>query len=459
MGSGLSLREPRNDSDQGLSISRRMGERMAFESKLRSADMLSGSHSRVMTTASLPAQPRLPAPFVRLARSNLAAQFSEQVALAAAPLVAVLALGAGAAETGVLQTVQTLPFLVLSLPAGVLVDRMSRRRLMVGAEALRAVSLLATLVLLVSGTLGLPALAALGCVGALGTVVYSVAAPALVPGLVGREALSAANRWLELARSAAFSAGPAIGGAIVGWMGAASAYGLATMLSGAAVLLLAGLPEPAAASRVRRRVLDDLREGAGFVLRHPLLRPVLVTSVFFNLAWFILQAVYVAYAVDRIGLTATGIGLTLGAYGAGMVVGAALAPRLARHVPFGGLIGAGPLSALAASCLMLLTVLVPSGLLAGASFFLFGAGPILWSITTTTLRQAVTPDALLGRVSAIVMTASFGVRPIGAAIGTVLAASVGVEACLWASTAAFALQFAILFASPVLRLSRQPEPA
>ena len=90
-------------------------------------------------------------------------------------------------------------------------------------------------------------------------------------------------------------------------------------------------------------------------------------------------------------------------------------------------------------------------------FFLFGAGPILWTIATTTLRQAVTPNALLGRVSAVIVTATFGARPVGALIGAALASRVGVEACLWVSSVGFAVQFVVLFASPVRRLRRQPE--
>src|SRR4029434_8290902 len=90
-------------------------------------------------------EPRLPAAFNRLAWSNLAAQSAEQIGLAAAPLVAVLALGAGAGEAGLLQTAQTLPFLLLAVPAGVLADRSSRRGLMVGAEGLRVLSLLGIL--------------------------------------------------------------------------------------------------------------------------------------------------------------------------------------------------------------------------------------------------------------------------------------------------------------------------
>lgn len=399
----------------------------------------------------------LPSAFRRLAASNLAAQFSEQMALAAAPLVAVLALGASAAQTGYLQTAQTLPFLLLSLPAGVLADRMSRRALMTAAECVRAASLLGLLALLATGGLNLGWLAALGFLGAVGTVAYNVAAPALVPRLVAPAELASANRWLELARSTAFSAGPAAGGALVGWMGAPSAYVLATVLSLLAALLLAGLPHDRPGPAPRRRLLEELREGAAFVLTHPLLRPVLVTAVFFNTAWFVLQAVYVAYAIERLGLSAAAVGLTLGVYGGGMVAGALLAPWLAQRLSFGGMIAVGPLAALIASVILLSTLVYPSGAWAAAGFFLFGAGPILWTITTTTLRQAITPNALLGRVSAVILTATFGARPVGALIGAALAARVGVEACLWVSTAGFAVQFVVLYTSPVLRLRSQPE--
>jgi predicted MFS family arabinose efflux permease len=401
----------------------------------------------------------LPAAFIRIAWSNLAAQLSEQIALAAAPLVAVLALGADAAGTGLLQTAQTLPFLLLSIPAGVLADRSSQRRLMVGSEALRTLSLLTVLLLIVSGAINLPLLAGLGFVGAIGTVCYNVAAPAFVPTLVPREQLGAANRWLELARSVAYSAGPAVGGAIVGWTGAPAAYVLATVLSLCAVFFLAGLPETTKSFRPRRRLFHELGEGAAFVASSPFLRPILITAVFFNTSWFVLQAVYVAYAFHSLGLTATGIGITLGVYGAGMVFGALVAPRLSQRLPFGFVIAIGPLAGLMGAILMLLTSWIPSGALAALSFFLFGAGPVLWVIATTTLRQVVTPSAMLGRVSALIMTATYGARPIGAAIGALVAAELGVEACLAVATAGFLIQFIMICASQVPRLRALPDAA
>jgi MFS family permease len=235
----------------------------------------------------------LPANFNRLAWSNLAAQSAEQIGLAAAPIVAVLMLGAGAGATGLLQTAQTLPFLLMSIPAGVLADRMVRARLMTAAETLRVVSLVAVLLLAVFGGLSLPLLAILGFIGACGTVAYGVTAPALVPALVSTNALPVANGRIELARTTAFAAGPAVGGALVSWIGGGPAFGVAAALSLAAVVLLAGISEPPRSRRPSQHPLRELREGAAFVLGHPLLRPIFATQFIFNIAFFVIQAVYV----------------------------------------------------------------------------------------------------------------------------------------------------------------------
>jgi len=405
----------------------------------------------------MPSPPYPPA-FLRLAWSNLAAQSAEQVALAAAPLVAVLAFDAGTGATGLLQAAQTLPFLLLSIPAGLLADRaVSRSRLLAAAEALRAASLALILALIGLGLLTLPLLALLGFVGAAGTVAYSVTTPALVPSLVRREFLAAANGRVELARTTAFAAGPALGGALVGWVGAGPAFGVAAGLSVLAVVLLSGvreLPRPEAPRR--RQPLDEVREGAAFVFRHPLLRPVFATQVVFNLSFFLLQAAYVPYAVRHLGLDALGVGLTLAAYGAGLVAGALVAARVVAAVPFGAAVGIGPLSGLAASLVMALTIPLPWPPLAGLAFFVMGAGPAVWVVSTTTLRQTVTPAGLLGRVSALNILA-YGARPIGAALGALVGEVYGPEACLLLAALGFFVQVLIIFGSPVPRLTRLPE--
>ena len=245
--------------------------------------------------------PALPRPFIALATSNLAAQSAEQLSLAAVPLVAVLALGAGPGEIGLLAAVQTLPFLLLSIPLGLLADRLSRRRLMVFAEGLRALSLLAMLAMVLSGHLSIAWLGALGFLGAVGTVGFSVAAPALVPALVPRDLLARANGRIELARSAAYAAGPALAGALVAWSGASAAFVLAAVLSLAAVALLWRLTEPARPAMPLRHPLLEVKDGAQFVWRQAFLRPMLLTGVGWNISWFVLQAAYVPYAVRALG--------------------------------------------------------------------------------------------------------------------------------------------------------------
>jgi predicted MFS family arabinose efflux permease len=401
----------------------------------------------------------LPRALNRLVASNLAAQSAEQLSLAAVPIVAVMALGAGAGEIGALATAQTLPFLLLSIPFGLWADRSSRRRLMVGAELLRGASLLGLLLAVLAGQLSLPLLALLGFVGAVGTVGYSVAAPALLPSIVPAAALAQANSRLELARSAAFAAGPALAGALVAWAGASAAFVLATLLSGAAVALLLRLHEPPRAPAAARHPGLELRDGAQLVWRHPLLRPILLTAVAWNIAWFVLQAAYVPYAMGALGLSAGAVGVTLACYGSGMVVGALLAPRVVARLAFGHAILLGPLVSVAAMATMVATLLWPQGTLAGASFFLFGFGPIVWTITSTTLRQTVTPRAMLGRVSAMFLTVNMGARPAGAALGGVVGAHWGESACLWLALLGFVLQAAVIVGSQVRTLRRLPAPA
>ena len=114
------------------------------------------------------------------------------------------------------------------------------------------------------------------------------------------------------------------------------------------------------------------------------------------------------------------------------------------------------MAGLAAALVMVLTIWVPAGVLAGVSFFLIGIGPIVWVISTATLRQTVTPRDLLGRASAINITA-YGARPVGAALGALVGALYGAETCLVMAAVGFLVQAVLILASPVRRLARQPE--
>jgi predicted MFS family arabinose efflux permease len=398
----------------------------------------------------------LPPTFNRLAWSNLAAQSAEQIALATAPIVAVLMLGVGEGQTGLLQTALTLPFILFAIPAGLLADRISRRWLMAGSEALRAAALLGILALIWFNVLTLPLLALLGFVAVCGTVAYSVAAPALVPSLVSPQSLPSANARIELARTVAFASGPALGGVLVGWVGAAPAFGFAAALSIIAVVLLSGIYEPAREPAPARHPLQEIKEGAVFVFRHPLLRPVFATQFIFNTASFLVLAVFVPYAIRHLGLSASGVGSTLAMYGVGMVVGALSATRVMQRLQFGAVIALGPVTGLVAAVVLALTTIIPSPLLAGLGFFLLGAGPILWVISTTTLRQSVTPPRLLGRVSAINIM-SYGARPLGAALGALVGGLYGAELCLYLAVAIFGAQALVILLSPAVGLVRQPD--
>ncbi len=243
---------------------------------------------------------------------------------------------------------------------------------------------------------------------------------------------------------------------LVGWVGAAPAFGFAAALSIMAVVLLSRIYEPAREVAPRRHPLQEIREGAVFVLHHPLLRPVFVTQFIFNTASFLLLAVFVPYAVRHLGLSATGVGTTLAMYGIGMVAGALLATRVMQRLAFGTVIALGPVTGFVAAAIMALTTFIPAPWLAALSFFLLGAGPILWVISTTTLRQAVTPPRLLGRVSAINIT-SYGARPLGSALGAIVGGSYGADACLYLAAAIFAAQALVILMSPAITLARQPE--
>ena len=202
---------------------------------------------------------------------------------------------------------------------------------MVGAEAVRAASLLAIVMLAAFGLLTWPLLALLGFVAVCGTVVFSVAAPALIPALVPAAILSAANTRIELARTLAFAAGPALGGAIVGWSGGGAAFAAAPP-SLAAVVFLRGLDEPTRALPPGG-MRSTIREGAAFMFRRRLLAPVFTTEFVYNAAYFIVLAISAPYAVHHLGLLGLGIRLCLAMTGAGMIVGALLASRVIARFP------------------------------------------------------------------------------------------------------------------------------
>ena len=399
---------------------------------------------------------KLPGSFVRVGWSSVLVQFAEQIALTAAPLVAVLLFASTPTETALLQVAHTLPFLLFAIPVGLIVDRTAHKAVLIVSESLRAVTLGVAVVLLVLDALTFPALVVIGFVGAIGTVAFSVTAPAVVPQLVARDQFTQANRWLELGRSAAFIGGPAVAGLLVSWTGAPGAFVAAAVLCVFGVLLLMRLQlrrEPVADSRP---VLRALREGASFAWSNALLRPIIVTSFAFNVGWFAIQAVFIVYAIENLAMGSEGVGVTLAVYGLGMVIGAGLAPAITRRLLVGRATLLGPICGFAASAALTLTLLTPTPILAGLAYFLLGLGPTIWAITTTSIRQAVTPMNMLGRVSSLLVMATYGARPFGAALAAVASALWGSAGGLLLATVLFAVQLAYVARSQLVRLHALP---
>jgi MFS family permease len=402
------------------------------------------------------ARSKLPSSFVRVGWSCVLVQLAEQIALTAAPLVAVLLFAATPTETALLHVAHTLPFLVLAIPVGLIVDRTGHKAVLIASETLRAVTLGVTVVLLTFNVLTLPMLVIIGFVGAIGTVAFSVAAPAVVPQVVAREQLTDANRWLELGRSAAFIGGPAFAGLLAMWLGAPGAFVAAATICAFGVLLLTRLYLPSKPAAPSRPPLRALREGASFAWSDHLLRPIMITSFAFNIGWFVIQAVFVVYAVENLSMGSAEVGLTLAVYGVGMVLGAGVAPAITRRLSLGRAALIGPIGGFAASTVMTATLLLPTPGLAAVGYFLFGAGPVIWAITTTSIRQAITEVNMLGRVSSLFVMATYGARPIGAGLAALASILWGSGGCLVLASALFAAQLAYVARSRLAHLRALP---
>lgn len=386
-----------------------------------------------------------------------------QVTALALPLLAAITLGASAVQMGLLAATSKLPFLLFSLPAGIWVDRVRRRPVLIACDLGSALLLLSLPLAAVLGWLGLTQLflVAFG-LGAL-EVVGEIAHYAYVPALVGRDGLVEGNSRLHVSHSVAASAGPGLGGLLIQAVTApiavlvdAGSFLLSALLLRAIDRLEAAPARPARAEPPFQAIGAGLRS----LVNHPLLRPIVVTSIAAGFCLGALDALVILYATRELGLGPATIGLLFAAGGACSVIGAVVAGSVATRWGIGPAILGGWTVEASVKLLIPLaagpTWLVLS--LLAASFSIGGLGAAVANVHQWSLRQAVTPDALQGRVTASHRFLVYGASALGALAGGVLGAVIGLRPALlvWAAGDLFARSWAFL--SPLRVLQTQPAP-
>jgi MFS family permease len=399
-------------------------------------------------------------PFTALLGAAAGTHAADQLALATLPLTATLVLGAGPGVLGLLVAAQSAAWLLVSLPAGAWVDRLPRRRLLIAALGF---GLLASVVAVIAAATGAASLLGVAAfLGASGTVIYVLTSVSLLPSLVPSTDLPRANARLELARAIVSLAAPFVAGLLAQHLSPTWGYGLAALGAALALVCVLALPRVPAPTTgtARPSFLTAIRAGARFVVHHDLLRGISLCAIFWNFAFFALLAIWAPLALGPLGLDPARMGLAQSAYGAGLILGALVAPITSRHLPPLVTLIFGPAVSIVAAGLFLAAPAyggTATGFaLAAAGFFLVGFGPMLWLICQTTVRQLVTPFSLMGRVNATVQTAIYGVRPLGALAGGLLAAEAGLQSALVLVAVAFALSTLVIVLSPLARLRAMP---
>ena len=398
-------------------------------------------------------------PFTALLGAAAGTHTADQMALATLPLTATLVLGAGPDLLGLLVAAQSAAWLLVSLPAGTWIDRMPRRRMLIVALALGLTASVVAVAAAATGHVVLLGLAAFA--GASGTVVYVLTSVSLLPSLVAAADLSRSNARLELARAVVSLAAPFVAGLLAQHLSPTWGYALAAFGAALALVCVLALPEGTAPTTATGRptLASAIRLGTAFVIGNELLRGISLCAIFWNFAFFALLAIWAPLALGPLGLDPAHMGLAQSTYGAGLILGALVAPVSARRLPPFVTLIFGPAVSVVAACLFLAA---PSGngfALTAAGYFLMGFGPMLWLICQTTVRQLVTPSPLMGRVNATVQTAIYGVRPLGALAGGLVAAQAGMHAALMLIAVAFALSTLVIVLSPLARLRVLPAPA
>jgi MFS family permease len=399
--------------------------------------------------------------FLKLWAAQAISQLGTQVTLLALPLAAILVLDATATEVALLGAVEVLPFLLFTLPAGVWVDRLPRRPILVVTDLARAAALTSIPLAYAVDALTLPHLYVVAFAMGVLTVFFDVSYLAYLPSLVERRQLGSANSKLEATRSAAQVAGPGAAGVLVDAISAPVAIlvdGVSYLFSALFVWRIARPDRREQEVAPRSKLLPELREGLAYVLRHPYLRALTLSTGGWNLCANIGFGILLVYVVRTLGLSPAVVGVLIAFSGVGSIVGALAASPVAARFGLGRTM---VWPAIVSSATFLLVPLAPRDnpeIFLLASILLGSFFGMLFNVTQLTFRQAITPERLQGRMNAVVRFMYWGPQPAGFALGGVLAALIGLRPTLFVSAVGATLVFLPLLAHPIRRLKAIPEP-
>ncbi|HWE99278.1 MAG TPA: MFS transporter [Caulobacteraceae bacterium] len=397
--------------------------------------------------------------FLRLWLASSISSVGARISREGIPLTAVLTLGAGPLTVGVLAAIRAGPAVIAGLAGGAWVDRSERRRLMIGADLLRAGLLIAVPIAALTHHLSLAILlAAAALVGAAGTI-FDMASHAYLPSIVAPQQIVAANAALTASDAVAEVAGPGLAGVLISLLGAPVALGInaATYLASAAVLALT--PGERAAPAGPSQTGVDIFEGVRLAMAEPNVRPLLLMAGSQALAGGVFSALYLLFAIRTLHLTPAMLGATIAMGGVGSLFGSALTGAAVRRLGFGPAI---PLTAWAAAAFTALIPAAGGGPLTGMIVLmgaqLFGdAFATAREILGASARQSLLAPETLGRTAGAFAAVEGAAAVAGALAGGLLGQAFGLRAAMWAAAAGFLLAPLWTLGTPLWRLRKAPQ--
>ena len=402
--------------------------------------------------------------FVKFWTGESISQLGSQITLLALPLTAVITLNATPGEMGILNALSYLPFLVFGLFVGAWIDRVRRRPVLIVSALCRAVVLASVPLLHILHLLTIGYLYAAGLLLGVFMVLFEVTYQAYLPSLVERDELVAGNSKLQVSASTAQVGGPALAGVLVRWLTAPAALlfdAVSFLVSAASLIAVRKRESPPERERRDSGVWQDIGGGLQFTFGNASLRACVLEAGTYNMFWLVLETVFLLYANRHLGISTGVIGLLLGGGALGALAGALIAERLAVRFGLGLVVSVAMILGCAAPVLIPLA----SGprwvifTLFALAFFFGGAGTTVANIQVVSLRQAITPPAMLGRMNASYRFVAWGSVPLGALLGGALGGTVGLRPTLFVAAAGmFCAALWIVF-SPIRRTREIPESA